>query len=158
MARPKLALEFLQSLVGHKGDDCVRWPFSCESNGRGHLGYNGKIVRAHRLLCEMVKGPPPSPMHHAAHSCGNGHLACVNPNHLSWKTQAENERDKKAHGTARGGNGHVPSRLTPAQISDIRAKKNVVSAYKLAKQYGLSRAGIRYWQSTTHTPMALPAA
>jgi hypothetical protein len=65
------------------------------------LGYLGDTLYAHRLMCQLAHGDPPTPDHIAAHSCGRGHEGCVNPNHLSWKTYSENELDKRVHGTTR---------------------------------------------------------
>ena len=144
-------VQFLRSMVGHNGNECVLWPYCKDGNGRGQCAFNGRLVLAHRFLCEIVNGKPPSARHHAAHSCGNGHLGCVNPNHLSWKTQAENEADKRNHG--RSGHGHdTMATLTQDQIAEIRASRGVVPAEMLAKRFGLKRGGIRYWWSTTHVP------
>lgn len=150
--------ECLRWLVAHtaySGEGCLTWPFATEYNGRGHLGFQGKIVRAHRLMCTLVKGPPPTPKHQAAHSCGNGHLACVHPLHLSWKTQAENEADKRLHGTAKGGasgEGGNRTHLSIDQIKSIRADKGLLPAAVTAKKHGVRRSTVRYWQDSTHDP------
>lgn len=152
-----VGIQFLRSLVGWpQKDACVTWPFSCDGNGSGTVGINGKALRASRVMCELAHGPAPTPEHHAAHSCGKGHEGCVNPNHLSWKTQAENEADKKIHGTAKGGSrglGGNRSYLTPEQVAEIRAYKGKLPAEEVAKQYGLRRGGVRYWWDTTHSPV-----
>lgn len=92
-------LLFLQSILKTSAVECIPWPFGRIANGYPNL--NGTY--AHRRICEMTHGPAPSGRHHAAHSCGNGHLACVNPNHISWKTPKENEADKLIHGTHKFG-------------------------------------------------------
>ncbi len=98
------AFAFLQSLVGHVGDECVSWPFGRMHKGYGQLGHLGKSHKAHRMLCEMVYGPPPTDKHQATHSCGNGHLGCVNPNHLEWKTSSTATRMERCRSTGtRGG-------------------------------------------------------
>lgn len=141
---------FLQSLIGWTGQACVLWPFSVEQNGYGNFGYMGVMYRSHKFMCELAHGPAPEG-HEAAHSCGVAR--CVNPNHLSWKTRAANELDKRAHGTAGGGaagTGGCRTNLTAEQIAEIRASKE--PAHVIAEKYGLKRGGVRYWQSTTHTP------
>src|SRR5215471_14726746 len=99
MPPTKHKLEWIQERVGHAGDDCLQWPFSRSSSGYGILFHEGKVVYAHRTMCELANGKPPTPKHHASHSCGRGHLGCVNPRHLEWKTAAENQQDRRKHGT-----------------------------------------------------------
>lgn len=92
--------EPLKWIMRHKDyqcDDCLIWPFSKMRNEYGHLQVNGKFHPAHRYMCEIVNGPPPTDRHEAAHSCG--FATCVNPKHLRWSTPKENAADKIVHGT-----------------------------------------------------------
>lgn len=76
---------WLEDHKDYPHDYCLIWPFAREGRvGRGMLGHNGKSAWAHRLMCEMVRGPAPIDKPQAAHSCGNGDQGCVNPRHLSW--------------------------------------------------------------------------
>ncbi len=142
---------FLKTVVGHQGAACVLWPYHKQRDGYGNFAYHGKMRRAHRMMCELTHGPAPSPKHEASHSCGVA--ACVNPKHLDWKTRAENEADKRLHGTQAGGaaSGHRRTHLTAEQVADIRRSK--LPQHVLAKKYGLKRGGIRYWLSTSHAPV-----
>lgn len=117
------------------------------------IGDPVKVIRkANRIMCILAHGEPPTPKHIAAHSEGCGHLGCVNRNHLSWKTQEENEADKKRHGTARCGRGNRTN-LTPADVDEMRAAKGIITAAVIGKKFGLTRAGVRYWQDSTHYPV-----
>lgn len=87
-------LALLESLVGHRGDACIEWPFSRNRHGYGQTYYCGEVMGAHRVMCILDHGEPPSPSHHAAHSCGKGKDACINPSHLRWATAQENIDDK----------------------------------------------------------------
>ena len=118
------------------GDECLTWPFAT-SVGYGKFGYMGKIYAAHRFMCEMVHGAPPTPEHHAAHSCHRGHFGCVNPNHLSWKTPSGNKLDQREVGTNKGSPLGNKGPLTPEQIRDIRASEDLV--WNIAIKYGVSR-------------------
>lgn len=80
---------------------------------------NGQSQNVHRLVCETEHGPAPFG-YEAAHSCGNGHLGCVNRNHLSWKTRAGNAADMVAHGTSAKGEGHGLAKLTEDAVREIR--------------------------------------
>lgn len=138
-----LNADWIVSHVSYAGDDCLKWPFG-GTNGYGVLKFQGEMVYAHRLMCDLVHGPSPSPEHQASHSCGNGHLGCVNPRHLSWKTASENQQDRIAHG--RAGNGWL-GKITQKEADEIRSLKGKVTQKRLAEIYGITRSSI----SAIHT-------
>lgn len=131
-------LNWLEAHVGYEGDECLTWPHGTDSRGYGIVGRNGKTTKAHRLMCEFAHGAPPSPEYHAAHSCGNGHLRCVNPKHLSWKTPKENMADSVAHGTARFDSGRKLRKLTIEQVHEILALKGIETQQALGIRFGVS--------------------
>lgn len=134
------AQDWLRAHVNYQGDDCLEWPFS-RSRGYGQVAINRVVKKAPRVMCEMAHGAPPAPGLEAAHSCGNGHLGCINPRHLSWKTRTENRRDRTAHGrTARGEFGK--SKLLPDQVREIRRLGDTVSKEELGRRYKVSPSTI----------------
>ena len=145
------AIAWLLAHVGHEGDDCLLWPFGRDNRvGRGRVQFRGKLEWAHRAMCTLAHGEPPTPKHQAAHSCGNGHLGCINQRHLKWATNSENQHDRRAHGRREGAIG-TRTRLTLEQIAHIRrADQTQVSLMAL---YGVSLGCIQYWQRTTHEPL-----
>lgn len=129
--------------VTYQGMDCLIWPFSIDSNGYGDIRVDGKTQAAHRYICELTKGPPPTPGHEAAHSCGKGHRGCVSQSHLRWATNAENAADKLTHGTDRRGEKTPSSKLKSADIPVIRASlKAGVTHQEIASDYGVCRSTI----------------
>lgn len=128
-------LKWLQDRVLHQGDECLIWPYSRNHQGYGQLGYHQKMRKAHRVMCILAHGEPPTPKHHAAHSCGNGHLGCVHPGHLSWKTPQENRTESNAHGTGYGRKGK--KELRPEIILQIR--RSPKSYLEIASEFGV------YW-------------
>ncbi len=136
-------IAFIEAHVAHEGDECLIWPL-CRIRGYGFVSVNGKRVRAHRVMCEMVHGPAPSALHESAHSCGNGHGGCIHPKHLSWKTPVENQADRKTHGRAGRGPAGTWRRaiLTPEQVAEIRTLKGVKSQDLIASMFGCTRENI----------------
>jgi hypothetical protein len=132
-------------IVDHKefdGDACLDWPFSKDNNGRGQIYHKGGMKKAHRVMCEEVHGAPPTPKHEAAHSCGKGHLGCVAPGHLGWKTHKENIADKLIHGTHNRGERHVNAKLTEVEAREIIALKGEMAQKDIANRFGVSRQAI----------------
>lgn len=132
---------WLKANCDYTGDECLKWPFSTHPTGYGSFGYLGELYYAHRFMCQLVNGPPPSPTHEASHSCGKGHLSCVNPRHLSWKTPSENKWEQSRHGTNRGSSWGNKGALNPDQVRVIRVSKEHRKI--LAARYGLSTSAIR---------------
>ena len=129
------------------GDECLTWPFMRSASGYATISIGGKLTTASRLVCTLAHGEPPSDVHQAAHSCGKGHMGCVNPNHLSWKTPSENMSDKVGHGTIMRGNKIHCSKLTESQIITIRLLKGQKSQSKVGKMFGISQPMVSAIQS-----------
>jgi transposase len=137
---------WLLAHVDYQGDECLPWPFSVDRRvGRGMVGYNGATYWAHRFMCELAHGKPPTPKHQAAHECGKGHYGCVNPRHLKWKTNSENQLDRRRNGNMlRNRNGPRPT-LTEAQIDEILSLKGKMTQVAIAKKFGVSLGCVQYW-------------
>jgi len=143
-------LNYIQDVVlPFTGQECLPWPFSRSGVGYPLITYHGLRQGAHRLVCEMVHGPAPTPGHEAAHSCGKGHEGCINPNHLIWKTSAENKADKIAHGTTLRGSKNHKALLTEEQVREIRALRGVVKGKDLAQRFSVSPVTITNIQKRT---------
>jgi DNA-binding transcriptional regulator YiaG len=136
-------VKWLRDRVGYAEAECLIWPFTRKVDGRGLFGFEGKHHQAHRFMCELVNGPPPTPAHDAAHSCGRGHDGCVHPKHLSWKTKTENQKDRRRHGTKSASSWRWRPKLTPADVIAIRKYKGPMTQAKMAEVYGVTDATIR---------------
>jgi len=93
---------FRDVVMAYDGTECLTWPYSKDGHGYGQLFRDGRNLSVSRLICIEVNGPPPGPDYDAAHSCDNGHLACVAKRHIVWKTHAENMLDQKGKRKRRG--------------------------------------------------------
>jgi hypothetical protein len=146
------AMDWLLAHIDYAGDECLIWPFARIAKGYGELGApNRKMQYAHRVMCTLVNGPPPTPKHQTAHSCGRGHDGCVHPRHVSWKTNGENQLDRRIHGTI-----NVPrQRLTVRQVEEIRARKGLETQASIAKRLGIKVACVEHWQRHDRPPIRL---
>lgn len=106
-----------------------------------NMGYSrvtiaGKSWYAHRAMYEQVIGPIPEGMD-LDHLCRTTN--CINPDHLEPVTRAKNLQ--RGHGT----------KLTEAQVREIRTAPPEIETKELARQYGISeshmsrvRRGLKY--------------
>ena len=134
---------FLNKAISYAGGDCLFWPYARNPAGYGRICVGPKVRTASRVICEMAHGQPPSGKHHAAHSCGNGHLGCVNPKHLRWASPKENCADKITHGTLPVGCAHPGAKLSEGDVLLIRSLSATHSQRALAARFGVSRRNIR---------------
>jgi len=138
--QPRNVMEpWLRAHIDHNGDECLTWPFPPASTGYGQIKWHGKMRGAHRIMCELAHGPAPSPDHEAAHSCGKGHEACVNPKHLRWATKVENKADMLIHGTRPRGERQGSAKLTTEAVRQMRALAGALSHQKIGAMFGVSQ-------------------
>jgi hypothetical protein len=135
-----VSIRWLRAQVGWQSDECLFWPFG-KSNGYGVFGYLGEAYYAHRYMCELVNGPPPSDDYEAAHSCGRGAQGCINPRHLDWKTRTDNQLDRALHGTkATGPRG----KIKPEDAEQIRILRDYLPQREIAAMFGISRSNVSF--------------
>lgn len=150
MSDPRIPVGYnwIMANVSHQGDDCLLWPFCVSTPGYGQFMHEKKHYLAHRYMCRLVNGDPPTPRAQAAHSCGN--RRCCNPKHLSWKSPAGNQLDRTAHGTRT----KKIRKLNIRQAQQIRALKGVETSVETAARYGVTESNVRLiqdgktWQPT----------
>lgn len=136
-------LKWMQEHLNYDGDDCLIFPFC------GNVFVNSKRIPAYVWVCEKINGPAPKGKQ-AAHSCGNGHLKCVNRNHLSWKTVKQNAEDREKHGRTSKGEGHQPDGITEAKAIEIYKFKGKDTFDKAAKIFEVSKSTIAdIWRGST---------
>lgn len=118
-------------------DSCLPWPYAKNTGGYGLIDVNGRQRIVPRYLCEIFHGPPPSPAHVTAHSCGKGHEGCCNSRHLSWKTSKENSADMLTHGTRQRGESHHQAKLSEADVRQIRELTGKMTMVKVGEMFGV---------------------
>lgn len=122
-----------------------------------------KTMLAHRLVALAFLGQPPSDKHEVAHNDGNRTNNAVS--NLRWATAAENQADRKRHGTFHEGEQCGSSKLTAQDVEAIRSayrgggtphcRGGAVTMQALADRHGVSLAQIsrvvnaKHWRSAT---------
>lgn len=134
---------FIEEVIPYEGDECLLWPYHT-ARGYGRVRYEGKKQDAHRLICTIAHGEPPSADHEAAHWCGV--RACCNKKHIRWATSAENKADMVAHGTRLKGESHGRRRLTEEQAKQIVALTGMEFQRETAERFGVCEGTVQYIQ------------
>lgn len=70
---------------------CWEWTGAHDSNGYGMISRNGRRVRLHRLVAQLVLGLASDDTRIVLHKCDNP--GCFNPDHLTIGTQGDNMVD-----------------------------------------------------------------
>lgn len=138
LTRGRFAERFWSHVDKSGGPDaCWPWMLSLDSGGYGHVGRDGKLVKAHRVAYELVNGPISDGLD-GLHSCDNP--PCCNPSHIFPGTHGDNMRDAHQKGRRdNAGERNANSVLTEAHVREIRAayERGTVSQQSLADQYGV---------------------
>lgn len=138
-------LAWLKRHISFEGDECLIWPYARNVNSDGYGKANdedGSFRGAHWIMCRLAHGEKPDEEYQAAHSCGKGHEACVNPKHLSWKKLGDNNRDRIAHGTVPRAEEHPNSKLTQVQVDFIRSRPVGLNQPALARMFDVHQGTI----------------
>lgn len=133
--------ERLWEKIDRQGNgECWLWTASTNLDGYGHIGFNGKLQRATRIIWELYRGPIPDGLE-ICHTCDNP--ACMNYiSHLFLGTHKQNMQDmmRKGRRHAPQGEGSGMSKLTEKEVLEIRHRfaQGETNRRKLAGEYHVS--------------------
>jgi hypothetical protein len=131
-----------ETVFPYEGDECLIWPYARDNHGSAKINTKEGMKYVARLVCEKKHGPPPSNGMDAAHSCGNGHLACVTKRHLSWKTHIDNMADMFIHNTTNRGERNGMSKLSADNVRAIRRMLGKTSQTQIARLFEVDPSAI----------------
>ena len=96
------------------------YELTAKKHQRGYLVYSlgDKSFLAHRLVALTWIGPAPTDRHEVAH--GDGSRTNNHWRNLRWATPAQNQADRKLHGTYVHGQHAYSAKLTDEQADEIR--------------------------------------
>lgn len=120
---------------------CYQWCGSLNANGYGVIQVNGVNRRAHRLSYQILVGDPGSSC--VMHRCDN--RRCINPDHLSLGSRAENTADMVSKGRHRGGENN-PGKF-PREIRLWAVKcLDFMPPPEVAKVFGAALISVYNWK------------
>jgi len=133
-----------------KTNRCVIWPFG-QGQRRGHPLVNNPdkprtMIGVSVVVCRNFHGLPHKENMDCAHSCGNGHLGCINPRHLRWASRQENVDEMKLHNTRTPG---------PRNGKMTKRKSEWIMNMIMRKRYSVEELGSKLLMSTNKVRRAL---
>lgn len=118
----------IQSKIEHNlSTGCWMWIAALNNSGYGQIGLNKKLRQATHVVLEHFGIRRTTQKPNALHHCDTP--ACVNPAHLYWGTQYDNNRDMNARGRQN----------LDGIISYVQNKKGNISPHYIYVCWGKSR-------------------
>lgn len=144
----KSVVQWLRDHADHSGEECLLWPFGSSPSYASVKRPLGGYTKAHRMMCEFAHGEPPRPTDVAKHSCDN--KQCVNPQHLSWGSHAENVAEAAARGRLLIGERAPRAVLSEEDVRLARMMRATGATYQdLENAFGVSKGSM--WHAVTGT-------
>lgn len=125
---------------------CIEFPGGKRKSGYGYTQFMGRQFLAHRLAYALNEFRHPDALKGIVirHKCDNPR--CINVEHLESGTQQDNANDKVSRNRQLKGEQIHQSKLTAAQVAEIRAlyvpRSKDANQYQLAQRFGVSQSEI----------------
>lgn len=121
-------------------DECWPWTGYAEK-GYGRFFDGSRMVGAHELALTWTTGERRLPHMDTCHACNTP--LCVNPRHLRFGSRQSNVDDMVGSGRQAAGESNGRSRLTEAQVREMRERHAAgAMGETLASDYGISASAV----------------
>jgi hypothetical protein len=125
----------LSHITKNEESGCWEWNGFRNACGYGLFWLNGRQRRVHKFSLERKLGRKFEENDVTRHMCHNP--CCCNPDHLEVGTPNDNMQDKVRAGRQPRGEKNAATKLTDAQVSEIRALKGMHTNKELADMYNV---------------------
>ena len=129
-----------------RGEGCWIWQGVRSVSRYGTFCFRGHNINAHRAAWLLTHGPIEGKGVDVLHTCHNGHLGCVRPDHLYLGTDLENSRDRVLA-------GNCSKTVTPEKVREVRRLLGTMTQVEIAKRVGITQAivcGIKTGKNWSH--------
>jgi len=131
---------FWSKVQDGKGDACSVWTAGRTQDGYGLFKFNGRTVRAHRLIWALANGPIP-PGLCVCHTCDTP--ACVRLSHLFLDTRTGNNHDRNRKRRQARGEQNGRAKMTMSKIHEIRRRLAAGEPQRsVASDFGLAPSNV----------------
>jgi hypothetical protein len=146
---PEAVAAFWAKIVRGTPDECWLWTHCRNRAGYGRVRFSGCTRLAHRVAYEITFDLVDPPHLFVLHRCDNP--PCVNPSHLFVGTHHDNMRDMRAKGRSLVGERQPASRLTTADVQDIRQRRAAGQTLEaIGLLYGVSLSNVHFICTRKH--------
>lgn len=138
---------------------CHPWMGARNSKGYGSFNADGRVQLAPRWLLGHLRGKPLATEEWACHHCDNGHLGCVNRDHLYIGDASTNMQDAYDHGRkfkTHCVNGHPFDDANTLVLSSGKRQCRACSRDRMRDHRGTLREFDRPNGEKTHCPQGHP--
>lgn len=138
------AEEILENYIPVTETGCWLWLGNVLKTGYGHVWYENKTRRVHKVVYELTKGEVPNGLY-VCHKCDI--RSCVNPAHLYAGTPQNNMDDRSARGRQSRfpGESHPMAKLNNEQVLQIREMAaDKIPDRIIATEFGISWISVYY--------------
>lgn len=119
---------------------CIEWTGALMHQGYGHINWNGKIHRTHRLSYAATKGEIAGGIV-ICHKCDNP--ACINPDHLFAGTKADNSADMAKKKRSTIGERNPMAKIDASVVHEIRVLGKTGMLQKdIGSKFGITREAV----------------
>jgi len=132
--------EWLREVSKSDAPECI---FRSGIQNRGKVTYRGVGMHYARMVAFLAHGEPDTGFDWALHKCRNGAIGCCNPNHIYWGSPKQNTQDQWRDETRPHGEAATVSKLTDAQVFEMRGLVGSMSVRCIARRYPVSEGQVR---------------